>query len=165
MIRLVRLSLIVNLFFLMSCGQSESVRLNLDDMNIPTEDGKPFKMLVYYDSIGCFDCKMKEFLSWGTMLNYFENSHQECPIFFLLSPKAADSARIFNSLSVLSEYGNITLDHDYAFARNNPILHDSKYRGLNYVVDSNNFVRLSGRFLRDRKDFKKCESFLLRYVK
>ena len=121
--------------------------------------------LVYYDSIGCFDCKMKEFLSWGTMLNYFENSHQECPIYFVLSPKAADSARIFNSLSVLSEYGNITLDHDYAFARNNPILHDSKYRGLNYVVDSNNFVRLSGRFLRDRKDFKKCESFLLRYVK
>ena len=55
-----------------------------------------YKLLAYFDSLGCFECKINEMIAWSGMIDYFATNHSNCKIIFILSPSVQDFENTFN---------------------------------------------------------------------
>lgn len=121
------------------------------------------KILVYYDSIGCFDCKIKEFLAWGNMIDYFCNVHPDCPLIFVFSASEDDSQSVYNYLQDLKFGYPIYFDKDGSFLKDNYFLLNDEFRGQNILLDAKDSILCRGQILREKKDLEKFEKIIISY--
>lgn len=121
------------------------------------------KILVYYDSIGCLDCKIKELLAWGNMIDYFCNVHPNCPLLFVFSASEYDSQSVYNYLQDLKFGYPIYFDKDGYFLKENYFLLDDEFRGQNILLDAKDSVLCRGRILREKKDLERFEKIIISY--
>lgn len=121
------------------------------------------KILVYYDSIGCLDCKIKELLAWGNMIDYFCNVHPDCPLLFVVSTSECDSQSVYNYLHDLNFGYPVFFDTDGSFMKDNNFLLDDEFRGQNILLDAKDSVVCRGQILREKKDLERFEKKIISY--
>ncbi len=135
----------------------DSIQLSSIDSNKRLK----YKLLVFYDSIGCFDCKLKEMTAWANMLDYYDRMHANCKIIFILSPSAQDYKSVYNYLSNYCFDYPIYLDSSNSFSNNNSFLYDKKHRNNTILLGKDNKVLISkGNVLHEYKTFNLINNYI-----
>ena len=155
------------------CTRSPNIHVSFDscqfdtlcckNMNITQFCNSKTSILVFYDSVGCMDCKIHEMFYWSNIIGYLESSNSDCGLKFIVSPSCSDSGRVHNYLRSLEFNYPIFFDINQAFSHNNPMLYSKQYLGYNYLLKQDSIVVLKGNFLKNKKDFEKLTCELSHY--
>ena len=107
------------------------------------------KLIVWYDSVGCASCQIKQLHEWDEIVSYTVNGIAFDKV-FILSPKTNDLQNISIALRTTKFNHPIYIDKSNSFYKKNPSIPDTKTMHT-FLLDPNNKVILAGSPLYNNK--------------
>ena len=106
---------------------------------------RDMKLVVFFDSVGCSSCQVKQMNQWQEIIDFSKATKQKFNIVFIFSPKIGKSFlhEVRNSLRASQFSYPVFIDTLSSFLSANPAIPDDK-RFHTFLLDENNKVVLVG---------------------
>lgn len=102
-----------------------------------------FKLVVWYDSIGCSSCQISKMFEWEEITAYAQAMREKFNVIFLFTPKKIDQQSLRIALRAHDFKYPVFIDGESVFVRKNPHLSTNKSLHT-FLLDKNNQVILVG---------------------
>ena len=124
----------------------DSMKLLTPDLNIPISgcnDSAQFRYVVYFDSLQCSPCQLKNMGIWRSVIKHTEEIGASVDFQFIFCPKASQREGLEETYFNRKTFLRIFIDTTGVVERHNPLLSESTIFHA-FVVNDSNHIEVIG---------------------